>query len=270
LRKLYGEEHPEVASAYGQLGVRLEMKHRCAEALKATQRAAQLQEKLHGSDHPQVGYALLNVCACQTLLGGFDAAISSGLRAMDILRSSAGDDALVTNVLRLNLGEAYRDAGQVAEARSTFETAWNFLVRQLPPTEGLMLMLGDDLASTQLLAGDYRAAEASYRKLLAYPDGVGTPDDRVRWRLRLAQSLLGMGSVAAGEAELGKISPALARAEGLLSAEGHFARAQLAWAKGARGPELSLLLDDAERGFESGKRMARAADVRAWARARGI
>ena len=69
--KLFGEEHPDTAQSYFNLGVTQHALGNLSSALQSKQRALDIRVKLFGEEHPDTAQSYLNLAETKHALGNF-------------------------------------------------------------------------------------------------------------------------------------------------------------------------------------------------------
>ena len=81
---LFGEEHPDTAQSYVNLGVTQHALGNFSSALQSDQDALDIRVKLFGEEHPDTAQSYFNLGVTQHALGNFLSALQSDQRALDI------------------------------------------------------------------------------------------------------------------------------------------------------------------------------------------
>jgi tetratricopeptide (TPR) repeat protein len=101
--KVYGPDHPEVATDVNNLGGVLRALGDLAGAKKSYERALQIDEKVYGPDHPEVATDVNNLGGVLEDLGDLAGAKKSYERALKIFQHFLGEDHPKTKTVRKNL-----------------------------------------------------------------------------------------------------------------------------------------------------------------------
>ena len=121
--RVYGPDHPDVATRVNNLGSVLRNLGDFQEARKCFERALKIDEQVCGSDHPQVAIDINNLGAVLRDLGDFQEARKCVERALKIDEQVYGSDHPTVARYVNNLGNVLRDLGDFQEARKCFERA---------------------------------------------------------------------------------------------------------------------------------------------------
>ena len=101
--KVYGPEHPTVATIANNIGQILKAQGDLAGALEYTKRALAIDEKVYGPEHLEVAIDLNNIGQILLAQGDLAGALEYTKRALRIFQKFLGDDHLNTQTVRRNL-----------------------------------------------------------------------------------------------------------------------------------------------------------------------
>ena len=144
---------------------------RTAEALAAFERAAELERRGLGADHPMLATTLYNLGAAQQDLGDLDAAEATYTECLAGLEATLGPGHLDTEDAALALASVHRDQQRFAEARAGYERYASYLdasgAGDTPMRTMIALRVLEMRARNTApeLAGDAAAARDEFRAL---------------------------------------------------------------------------------------------------------
>jgi non-specific serine/threonine protein kinase/serine/threonine-protein kinase len=122
-RKVYGEEHLEVATGLHTLAVLYDTQGKYPEAVSYFQESMAINEKLLGNDHPEVAKSLNSIAVVYWNQGKYAEAEPLFRKALDIKEKTLGpDNPEISNTLS-NLGVLYHLQGKHNEAEPLFNRA---------------------------------------------------------------------------------------------------------------------------------------------------
>jgi len=91
-KRLFGEDHPAVATDLNVLGVLLIKQEQYSQALPVLQKSLKIRERVYGGDHPNVSTALNNLATLYERTGQFDQAEAFFARSLEIREKSLGPE----------------------------------------------------------------------------------------------------------------------------------------------------------------------------------
>jgi len=101
-RRVYGEQHPNVATDYNNLGAAWDALGEHKKAIDYYTRALEIDRRVYGEQHPNVATDYNNLGVAWDALGEHKKAIDYYTRALEISRSIYGDDHPLTKTIRAN------------------------------------------------------------------------------------------------------------------------------------------------------------------------
>jgi CHAT domain-containing protein/Tfp pilus assembly protein PilF len=168
-----GEDHPNVASAMGNLAVVLEHETRFAEAEDLYKRTLAVDEKIFGPNHPVTAVALNNLASVYSHQGRSQEAAGLQLRVLAINEKVFGPESPDVGRNLTNLANSYAKLGRKDEALSLYERSLRVMERKFGensgPTALALSSLGrmmQDLGRLEEAAQDFdRALKINEREL---------------------------------------------------------------------------------------------------------
>jgi tetratricopeptide (TPR) repeat protein len=111
--KVYGPDHPNVATSASNIGLILKDKGDLDGALLYTQRALKIDEKVYGPDHPTVAIFANNIGMILEDKGDLDGALQYTQRALKIDEQVYGPDHPTVAIRASNIGQILEDKGDL-------------------------------------------------------------------------------------------------------------------------------------------------------------
>jgi len=137
------------------------------EALDHMQRALELMEKLHGTDHPKVAVLYNNLGGVQAGLGKLQESLATQEKALGIRQTVLGPDHPDVATSYSNLGRLLADLGRYDEALERFQAALGIMDEALgerhPKRISTLLAIGNTLR----LKGELGQAKTTLERVLA-------------------------------------------------------------------------------------------------------
>ncbi len=121
--KVYGPEHPEVATIVNNLGLVLRDLGDLAGARAAHEWALKIDEKVYGPEHPDVARDVNNLGGVLRDFGDLAGARAAHERALKIDETVYGPEHPASATIVNNLGLVLQDLGDLAGAKAAFERA---------------------------------------------------------------------------------------------------------------------------------------------------
>ena len=159
-RKIYGNEHRDVASVLNNIGLLLLHKGQCAEAEPLELEALEIRRKLLGPEHPQVANSLRILADISACRGDFAQAEAMARQALEIQRKTYGQESAMYAGTLVNVAKVLMDKGAPAEAEVLVRQALAGLGGVLEPNDPLIARARTLLARCLIVTGRYAEAEA--------------------------------------------------------------------------------------------------------------
>ena len=164
-RRVFGEEHPEVAESQEALGVLAQILGDLDRAEALHRQALATRRKLLGPDDPAVAMTLNSLASDLHAKAKYDEAEPLYREALAINRRNKDDEEVATNLG--NLGFLEKQRGRHAEAEALYREALAIMRRVFGPAHPSIATQLNNLAVLQAERGDLDGAEKSYREALA-------------------------------------------------------------------------------------------------------
>jgi tetratricopeptide (TPR) repeat protein len=166
-RKVLGEEHPDTATSYNNVGYNLSEQGKYAEAQPLYEKALAIRRKVLGEEHPDTASSYNNVAAHLSDQGKYAEAQPLYEKALAIRRKVLGevhpDTAQSYNNVALNLS----DQGKYAEAQPLHEKALAICRKVLGEEHPETARSYNNVALNLSHQGKYAEAQPLYEKALA-------------------------------------------------------------------------------------------------------
>jgi tetratricopeptide (TPR) repeat protein len=147
--KVYGPDHPTVATMVNNLGLVLQDLGELQESKKCYERALQIDEKVYGPYHPTVAIRVNNLGMVLQDLGELQESKKCFERALKIDEKVYGPYHPTVAIRVNNLGLVLQDLGELQEARKCFERALKILQAKL----------GEDHPNTKIVANNLKSLD---------------------------------------------------------------------------------------------------------------
>jgi CHAT domain-containing protein/tetratricopeptide (TPR) repeat protein len=171
-----GPDHPDVATALGNLALLYDDQGRYAEAVPLLERALAIREKALGPDHPDVAQALNNLAKFYWKQGRYAEAEPLLKRALAIYEKALGPDHPDVAQALNNLAALDRDQGRYAEAEPLYKRSLAIRERALGPDHPDVATVLNNLAVLYGNQGRYAEAEPLYKRALTIREKALGPD----------------------------------------------------------------------------------------------
>jgi tetratricopeptide (TPR) repeat protein len=166
-RRLYGNEHPGVATSLNNLATLLHEKGDYAAAEPLYREALALRHKMLGDEHPHVATSMTTLGWILYLKGDYAAAEPLYREALAMRRKLLGEDHPDVATSLNNLAMLLNATGDRAEAEQLYREALALRRRLLGDEHPRVAVSLHNLAGLLTEKGDYSAAEPMYREALA-------------------------------------------------------------------------------------------------------
>ena len=174
LRKLHGNDHPDVIDALGTLAYLLQEAGDLAGAEAVDREALVIAQRSEGPAHDQLAELLDSVAGVQDLRGDFSGAVATRRELVAARRLLNGADDLTVATALESLAKAEAAAGDPAAGEVSGQKALGIrrkqlrLQRQQAGNDHVAIAASlESLASSETANGEYAAAENSRREALA-------------------------------------------------------------------------------------------------------
>lgn len=201
-RRLYGREHPDVATSLAHLGDVRNGQGRWSESVDLYRQALDLRRRTLGADHPAVAEAHRSLGMEMVHLGHLEEAEEQMERAVALHRSLPGVPPPELALSLGQLGHLRSRQGDPEAALPLLEEALALRRESLPAGHPDIAVNLFDLGEAAHKLGDLATAEHHYREALAGMEQVKGPDhpQTVRVLTQLAQTVEAAGRLAEAEA----------------------------------------------------------------------
>ncbi len=178
--KVYGTDHPKVATFVSNLGSVLQALGDFPGAKKAYDRALSIDEKVYGTDHPEVAADVNNLGSVLQALGDFPGAKKAIERALSIDEKVYGTDCPEVAADVNNLGSVLQDLGDFPGAKKAIERALSIAEKVYGTDHPNVATFVSNLGSVLQDLGDLPGAKKAYERALSIAEKVyGTDHPKV-------------------------------------------------------------------------------------------
>jgi len=175
-RKVYGEEHLEVAAGLHTLAVLYDTQGKYQEAESSFRQSLAIKEKIFGPDHPEVAKSINSIAVVCWNQGKYAEAESLFQRSLAIKEKTLGpDDPEVGNTLT-NLGVLYHLQSKFEEAEPLFKRALEISKKELGEDHPDIASSLNNLGSLYEDMGKREEAEPLYERALTIWEKALGPD----------------------------------------------------------------------------------------------
>lgn len=149
--KLFGENHPDTASSYDEIGVVYDSKGDYDIALEYYNKALTIQQQVLGENHPDTSASYNNIGAAYYYKGDYDTAIESHKRSLAIRQQVLGENHPATAFSYNNIGGVYDDKGDYDKALENYNKALLICEQKLPPTHPNILTVKRNISKCEYM-----------------------------------------------------------------------------------------------------------------------
>ena len=174
--KVYGPDHPNVATEASNLGLILKERGDLAGAQRHAERALQIDEKVYGSDHPKVAIRAGNLGLILQDRGDLAGAQRQTERALQIDEKVYGPDHPNVAIRASNLGLILYERGDLAGAQRQTERALQIDEKVYGPDLPNVATFAGNLGSILQARGDLAGAQRQTERALQIDEKVYGPD----------------------------------------------------------------------------------------------
>ena len=173
LREAFGDEEPQLGTAYQNLGNALQRQGRQRETLDAFTEAVERRIAVYGEEHPSTAFAMYSRGAALMGLREYEQAKPVLLKARDNIPPTHH----LQDACNMMLAVVASAEGDHDEAISLASNAWVGLEAKLGPSHSSAGEARTNLAKIQLEAGDAASALESARAAREIVEAASMPDD---------------------------------------------------------------------------------------------
>ena len=172
--KVFGAEHPIVATGINNLARLYDAQDRYAEAKPLHKRVLAIREKVLGPEHPDTAQSLNNLAFLYKAVGSYDKAEPLYRRSLSIREKVLGTEHPDTAYTLNDLALMYHNMGAYDKAEPLYRRALAICEKTLGPEHPDTAASLNNLASLYYTTGSYEKAESLYRRSLAiYEKALG-------------------------------------------------------------------------------------------------
>ncbi|MBN2607899.1 MAG: tetratricopeptide repeat protein [Candidatus Fermentibacteraceae bacterium] len=166
-RKVFGEEHPDVAASHHNVGDALYEQGEYSEALEHYEKALAIRRGAYGEEHPDVADSLNDMCIINRELGRYSEALAYGRKSLDIRRKIFGEEAPAAAIPLVNIGSVHYYRSEYGEALDYYQRGLAIMSRVYGEEHPKIAILHNNIGSVCQCLGDYEKALEHARKSLS-------------------------------------------------------------------------------------------------------
>ena len=174
--KLFGPEHPKLATSLNNLALLYETTGRLSEAEPLYHRAVEIDTKVYGPDHPEVATDLNNLAVLYSNMGRKSDAEPLCQRALTIREKILGPEHPSTATSLNNLANLYRETNRLSEAEPLYRRVIAIVEKVLGPEHPLMAASLNNLAIFYHDIGRLTEAEPLLRRAMIIDEKLLGPE----------------------------------------------------------------------------------------------
>ena len=161
-----GEDNPDVANCYNEIGLIYYYQGKYAEALENHDRAMEIYKKVSGVDHPQVATSYSNMGLVYYELGEYDKSMECYDKALIIRKKVFGEEHPDVATVYNNMGNTYLDIGDFENALKCHNRALEISKKVLGENHPNVALSYTNLGMTYHFQGDFSKAMEYYNRAL--------------------------------------------------------------------------------------------------------
>jgi tetratricopeptide (TPR) repeat protein len=166
-RKLYGDDHPRVATTYLNMGTVYIGEGDYDQALACFNRAWAIWKKTIGENHPNSALTQLNMGQVYFQQGNYEEALAHYNKALKIHQQVSGENSFDAGDCYGNIGSIYLELGNYRGAIDFFNRSLTILRNEVGENHPTTAVRYNVLGETYYRQGDYEQAIAFHQKDLA-------------------------------------------------------------------------------------------------------
>jgi CHAT domain-containing protein/tetratricopeptide (TPR) repeat protein len=166
-RKVLGEEHPDTAMSYNNVGLNLQAQGQYAAAAEVYQKALDIQRKVLGEEHPDTARSYNNVATNLQAQGQYAAAAEGYQKALAIRRKVLGEEHPDTAQSYNGVAYNLKAQGKYAAAAEGYQKALAIRRKVLGEEHPDTAQSYNNVAANLQAQGQYAAAAEGFQKALA-------------------------------------------------------------------------------------------------------
>ena len=174
--KVFGAEHPIVATGINNLARLYDAQDRYAEAKPLHKRVLAIREKVLGPEHPDTAQSLNNLAFLYKAMGSYDKAEPLYRRSLSIREKVLGTEHPDTAYTLNDLALMYHNMGAYDKAEPLYRRALAICEKTLGPEHPDTALILNNLAALYQAMGAYDKAEPLHRRSLAIREKTLGPE----------------------------------------------------------------------------------------------
>jgi len=159
--KVHGNEHPDMAYSYSNIGLALSAQGKYAEALEYHIKALAIREKVYGKEHPDVAYSYSNIGNVLDTQGKYAEALEYHIKALAIREKVHGNE-------HPDMAYSYSNIGLALSAQGKYAEALEYHIKALAIREKVYGKEHPDVAYSYSNIGNVLDTQGKYAEALEY------------------------------------------------------------------------------------------------------
>ncbi len=164
--KTYGEEHPNVAGSYSNIGLVWDNKGEYDKALEFYRKCLDIQLKTHGGEHPSVATSYYNMGGVLDDKGEYDKALEFYQKSLNIRLKMLGSEHASVARLYNNMGFVWKNKGEYDKALEFYQKSLVIVLKTLGVKHPEVATLHSNMGTVWHDKGEYDKALEFYQKCL--------------------------------------------------------------------------------------------------------
>jgi tetratricopeptide (TPR) repeat protein len=164
---LNGEEHPDVADSYHNIGDAYNEQGEYAKALEHFEKALAIRMKVYGEEHPDVAASFNDMCIISRELGQYGKALEYGHKGLVIRQKIYGEEDPIVAISSANIGNVHYYQRDYAEALDCYQQSLAIMSRVYGEEHPRIAILHNNIGSVYQIQGEKAKALEHSQKALA-------------------------------------------------------------------------------------------------------
>ena len=151
----YGEEHPDVATTYNNIGTIFAHQGEYAQALEYYSKSLDIKKKIFGKEHPILVKSYNNIGTVYNTYGAYDRALEYHTKALEIQKKIFGEEHPDVATIYNNIGLVYHNLHNVVKACEYYNIALEIWIKAFGEYHPVVATIYNNIGSVYSSQGDY-------------------------------------------------------------------------------------------------------------------